>query len=68
MFLLNVKKAYFAMYASKDRSIEVIEVDYDEAFTLKMWESVKKTYFNIMLHTVCDKTCNNSFEIQAMEE
>lgn len=55
MFMLNVKKTYFVMYASFDKSIETIEVNYDEKFVTKMLKTVKQTYFNIMLHAICDK-------------
>lgn len=56
MFVLNVKKAFFAIYASYDKgSMVIIEVDFDENFVRKMLQTLKITYFNTMLHTVCNK-------------
>ena len=54
MFMLNVNKVYFAMHASKDDSMRVIVVPFDPFFTMKMLEPVKKTYFNIMIHSICN--------------
>lgn len=62
MFMLDVPKAYFVMYSSFDKSIETIEVKYNESFTTLMLRTVKKCYFDIMLHTVyCDKSLCGKF-------
>ena len=59
MFILNVRKSSFAIYASFDASMLIISVDFDEEFVRKMLESLKKAYFIIMIHTLCMKSCCN---------
>ena len=59
MFILNVRKSSFAIYASFDASMLIISVDFDEEYVRKMLESLNKAYFNIMIHTLCMKrSCN----------
>lgn len=68
MFMLNLQKAFFVIFASFDRSIEIINVDYDSKFVAGMLKTVKKTYFNIMLHAICDKEiCENQIANVQME-
>lgn len=62
MLMLNVSKAYFVMFASFDQTIETVEVDYDSLFVTKLLETVKKTYFNIMLHFICYKNLCQKLE------
>ncbi|KAM7302213.1 uncharacterized protein ISCGN_017730 [Ixodes scapularis] len=53
MVLLDVRKCDMVIYADKDESIEVISVDFDEAFTLPLLTKVKDLYFTHVLPILC---------------
>lgn len=53
MVVLNVKKCFFMMYASFDKSFHIICVDFDREFIVKMLSSLKIVYFNILIHEIC---------------
>ncbi|KAL1488169.1 hypothetical protein ABEB36_015127 [Hypothenemus hampei] len=49
----NVKKTFFVFYSSFDKKLFVITVDFNEEYTKKMLEALKKAYFEKMLHEIC---------------
>ena len=49
MFLLNLPKCHFIVYASFDNSIKIFEVDYDEMYAHSLIVSLKNAYFNFIL-------------------
>ncbi|XP_043466305.1 uncharacterized protein LOC122501102 isoform X2 [Leptopilina heterotoma] len=53
MTLLNLKQCDFVIYSSKSKTIEIITVDYDKEFTTKLLNTLKKNYFENMLHYIC---------------
>lgn len=53
MAVLNLKNTKFVIYASYDKSIIIINVPINESFVISMLKSLKKTYYNIMLHEIC---------------
>lgn len=62
MFMLNVARTNFVLYASFDRSIIIVDVLFDQSFTLNMLKVVQKTYFGIMLHSVCSNSGHTAIE------
>lgn len=54
MAVLNLKNTKFVIYASYDKSIIIINVPFNENFVISMLTSLKKTYYNIMLHEICE--------------
>lgn len=72
MFILNVKKASFAMYApfpapaqeinEVPGSMIIIEVAEDVLFIRKMLQAIKLAYFNNMLHTLCHRQATENKE------
>lgn len=55
MAVLNLSKTYFAVYASFDDSILIIDVDFDFDFATNMLKKIKHNYFENMLHFCCNK-------------
>ncbi|KAM7282619.1 uncharacterized protein ISCGN_002764 [Ixodes scapularis] len=53
MVLLDVKTCDLVIYASMDDSIEVICVDFDEAFVWPLLTTVKRIYFERVLPVLC---------------
>lgn len=54
MAVLNLKNAQFVIYDSYDKSIITINVPFNESFEMSMLKSLKETYYNIMLHEICE--------------
>lgn len=59
MFILDVDKASFCIYAPFDDSLVIIDVFMDLPFLKNMLAVIKKTYFEVMLHHVCNNHNNN---------
>ncbi|XP_044744755.1 uncharacterized protein LOC123306701 [Coccinella septempunctata] len=55
MAMLNLKKCFLVLYAAFDRSILILEEEYDEEFAENMIIRIKKKYFENMIHIICDK-------------
>lgn len=55
MAVLNLPATDFIIYASFDNKFITISINNDEDYAKKLLFSLKKTYFNIMIHHVCEK-------------
>lgn len=55
MFLLNLKKCHFIVYATFDKSSMDFEIDYDETYILGLIASLKNAYFSYMLPVISEK-------------
>lgn len=53
MALLNLSKTDFILFASFDKSIKVITIDYDANFVKDLLSTLKSIFFNKMLHYLC---------------
>lgn len=53
MALLNLEKCYFALYASFDKSILIVEVNFNYEFAKRMLSTVKSNFFEKMIHNLC---------------
>jgi len=57
MVLLNVQMCDFIIYSSYDNNYTVINVIYDELYCKDLFFSLKKIYFERLLHEACTYTC-----------
>lgn len=55
MAVLNVMETDFLIYASSDNSIKIFSIPFDAEYFSEMFHTLKLTYFNNMLHYVCEK-------------
>ncbi|XP_046473194.1 uncharacterized protein [Neodiprion pinetum] len=62
MAVLNLKSAFFVIYASFDKSILVIDVPFNEMYTFNMLSVLKKTYYDKMVHFICPNDENSNKE------
>uniref|UniRef100_A0A6P7H3Y7 Uncharacterized protein LOC114344070 isoform X1 n=1 Tax=Diabrotica virgifera virgifera TaxID=50390 RepID=A0A6P7H3Y7_DIAVI len=62
MALLNLNKTAFVIFCSYDRSLCVINVEFDYKYTVNMLRVVKEKYFNKMIHVLCEKQKNTEEE------
>ena len=53
MALLNLTKTDFILFASYDKSIKIVTVDFDKEFVKDLLFSLKSSFFNNMLHYLC---------------
>ena len=53
MAVLNIKQCDFVIYSSLSQSILIITVDYDAEFCHNLLSSLKRRYFEKMLHEIC---------------
>lgn len=53
MSILNVDHCYFAIYASFDDSLIIIKVAHDYEFSKEMLYTIKKKFFENMIHALC---------------
>lgn len=60
MAVINVKKTFFIVYASFDRSYIVIETQRDSDFIFTMLKNLKILYFTNIVHRICEK--NTSYD------
>lgn len=58
MAVLNIEKCLFIIYADYDKSFITLTVNFNKIFTLKMLTTLKKVYFNIMVHKICVKSAD----------
>ena len=56
MALLNLTKTDCILFASYDKSIKIVTVDFDKEFAKDLLFSLKSSFFNNMLHYLCK--CN----------
>lgn len=56
MALLNLKECDFVVYSSISDSIKVLNVSYDKQYVELLLASLKKTYFQKMLHVICENS------------
>ena len=54
MAVLNFKTTKFVIYASYDKSMIIIDVPFNESFVINTLKTLKETYYNIMLHEICE--------------
>ena len=53
MFMLNIHRTSFAMYAPHDDTMIIVPVEFDPQFVKNMLSALKKVYFDTMLHNGC---------------
>jgi len=53
MAILNVSFTHFVIFASFDKSFVIMNILFDEEYAVNMLTTVKKSYFNHMLHFLC---------------
>lgn len=51
--LLNLKQCDFVIYSSESKTLEIITIDYNKEFATKLLSTLKKNYFENMVHNVC---------------
>lgn len=54
MALLNLQETDLVIYAPFDDSIEIIPIPFDENFAKDMLYSLKRVYFDCMVHNLCE--------------
>lgn len=60
MAVLNLKSAFFVIYASFDKSMIVLDVPFNEVYTFNMLSTLKKTFYSKMVHFMCANDENNN--------
>lgn len=53
MVLLNLTKCDFVIYSNMSDSIKIIAVPFDEKYVSEMLSTLKRKYFENMLHEIC---------------
>ncbi|XP_011685215.1 PREDICTED: uncharacterized protein LOC105448392 [Wasmannia auropunctata] len=53
MAVVNVKKTSFVMYASFDRSIFILDIEFNQSFVTEMLTAIKNMYYSVMLLEIC---------------
>lgn len=56
MALLNLKECDFVVYSSISDSIKVFNVRYDKPYVVNLLTTLKKIYFEKMLHVICENS------------
>lgn len=59
MVMTGTKKCDFVTFAPYDHSMAIEEIDLDIDFAVRLLGSLKKTFFNKMLHSICLSENNN---------
>ena len=67
MAVLNVKTASFAMFASFDKSLEVLSVSIDEPFLIEMLTVLKSFYYNIFIPYICPESLEEKENVDRNE-
>lgn len=53
MAILNLPLCKFIIFASRDKSLKIIDVPFDDIFAKQMLSILFKNYFQYMLHYIC---------------
>lgn len=56
MLILNLNSCDFVVYASFDKSLHVINVPFDQTFSIQMVNEASIIYISKMLHSIYSET------------